>query len=301
MSTDTTTRPRGGWGEVLLTALAPVIWGTTYIVTTELLPPGKPFTAALLRVLPAGLLLVAWTRCRPGPSALLKLLALGALNITVFQALLFVAAYRLPGGLAAVLGAIQPLIVMALIWAFDSRKPRIFAVLAASMGIVGMVMLLLAPGARWDAIGVLAALAGAVCMAVGTWLIQRWRLPMPVLALTGWQLLLGGLLLLPLVLAGEGWPAAMTPRHLLGYGYLCLFGAVISYALWFRGLTRLSPVAVASLGLLSPLSAVLIGWIWLGEAMRGWSMLGMVTVLASVIAVQRAMRDLRLPATEPQR
>ena len=85
--------------------LGPVIWGSTYIVTTELLPPDRPFTAALLRTLPAGLLLVLW--CRRWPAwgnwvGWRRLLVLAALNIGVFQALLFVAAYRLPGGVAAV-------------------------------------------------------------------------------------------------------------------------------------------------------------------------------------------------------
>ncbi|HQU87532.1 MAG TPA: hypothetical protein PLC58_03010, partial [Denitromonas sp.] len=52
-----TTQIHSPWADALLTALAPIIWGTTYIVTTELLPPDRPLTAALLRVLPAGLLL----------------------------------------------------------------------------------------------------------------------------------------------------------------------------------------------------------------------------------------------------
>lgn len=204
-----------------------------------------------------------------------------------------VAAYRLPGGLAAVLGAVQPLLVMVLIWWFDGRRPRLLAVIAATFGVLGMAMLLLAPDTRWDSIGVLAALAGAVSMSFGTWLTRRWDLPMPVLALTGWQLLLGGLMLLPLALAVEGRPPPLSTGNLLGYGYLCLFGAVVSYGLWFRGLARLSPVAVTSLGLLSPVTAVLIGWVWLGEAMRGWSLLGLVAVLASVLVVQRVMQGRR--------
>ena len=53
------------WLDALTTALGPVIWGSTYIVTTELLPPDRPFTAALLRTLPAGLLLVLWCRRWP--------------------------------------------------------------------------------------------------------------------------------------------------------------------------------------------------------------------------------------------
>ena len=94
--------PTPGLLDVLLTALAPLIWGSTYIVTTELLPPDRPFTAAVLRALPAGLLLVLWCRRWPAAHSWPRLLVLAALNIGVFQALLFVAAYRLPGGVAAV-------------------------------------------------------------------------------------------------------------------------------------------------------------------------------------------------------
>src|SRR3546814_1764969 len=53
-------------GDILLTALAPIIWGSTYIVTSELLPPDRPFTAAFIRVFPAGLLLVLLIRRWPG-------------------------------------------------------------------------------------------------------------------------------------------------------------------------------------------------------------------------------------------
>ena len=112
------------WSDVLLTALAPAIWGSTYIVTTQLLPPDRPFTAALLRVLPAGLLLILAGRHLPRRGEWGRLLVLSALNIGVFQALLFVAAYRLPGGLAAVLGATQPLLVMGLAWGWTAAARR---------------------------------------------------------------------------------------------------------------------------------------------------------------------------------
>ena len=92
------------WRDILITAIAPVIWGSTYIVTSEFLPPDRPFTAALIRVLPAGILLILFTRQFPSSKDFWKLIVLSALNIGLFQALLFVAAYRLPGGLAAVLG-----------------------------------------------------------------------------------------------------------------------------------------------------------------------------------------------------
>lgn len=104
------------WRDVTLTALAPTIRGSTYLVTSEWLPPDRPFTAALLRVLPAGVPLILFTRHFPVQTDRWRLCVLAALNIGVFQTLLFVAAYRLPGGLAAVLGAIQPLLVMLGAW-----------------------------------------------------------------------------------------------------------------------------------------------------------------------------------------
>ena len=274
--------------QLLLTAIAPLIWGTTYLVTSEWLPPGRPFTAAALRCLPAGLLLLLCFRQWPqrkdwGPLALLS-----ALNIGAFQALLFVAAYRLPGGVAAVVGAIQPLLVMAMAWALDGRRPRSLALAAGTGGVLSMAALLLAPGAAWDVVGVSAALAGAACMAAGTFLARRWRIALPVLPLTGWQLLLGGLMLLPWALWLDPALTQLSASQAGAYLYLSLVGTLLSYALWFRGLRVLPAVSVASLGLLSPLCAVLLGWLWLDQGLSPIGALGFLGVLISIALVQRS-------------
>ena len=279
---------RPAWGDILLTALAPLIWGSTYIVTSELLPPDRPFTAALIRVLPAGLLLLLLMRRLPARRDCGRVLILSALNIGVFQALLFVAAYRLPGGLAAVVGAIQPLLVMGLAWGVEGRRPARLALLASVLGVLGMGVLLLSPRTVWEPVGIAAALGGTACMAAGTYLTRRWKPDLPVLALTGWQLLLGGLMLAPVAWLADVPLPPLSLQQVLAYAYLCLAGALLAYALWFRGIARLSPVAVSSLGLLSPLMAVVLGWALLGQAMTGWSMLGLLLVLASVLAVQWA-------------
>ena len=287
------------WMDALTTAVGPMIWGSTYIVTTELLPPDRPFTAALLRTLPAGLLLVLW--CRRWPAwgdwtGWWRLLVLAALNIGVFQALLFVAAYRLPGGVAAVVGAIGPLVVMGLAWALDHRRPPAMALAAGALGVLGMAALLLSPGARWDMVGVAAALVGTLCMAAGTFWSRRWRSDLPVLAFTGWQLLAGGIMLAPVAWVVDPPLPVLTATHVAGYLYLSLVGALLSYALWFRGVARLPSVAVSSLLLLSPVTAVVLGWALLGQAMRGLSLVGMLVVLASVLAVQWAMSRPTTPA-----
>lgn len=270
----------------MLTALAPAIWGSTYIVTSQALPPDRPFTAALIRTLPAGLLLLLMTRQAPARGHWVRLLVLGALNIGLFQALLFVAAYRLPGGLAAVLGAIQPLVVMALAWLVDGKLPARTALWASVAGVLGMAVLLISPQTVFEPVGIAAALLGAGCMAAGVWLTRRWRLDLPVLALTGWQLLAGGLMLAPVAWLADAPLPTLTAPQLAAYAYLSLAGALLAYVLWFRGIARLPTVAVASLGLLSPLTAVVLGWALLGQSMTGTALAGLATVLASVFTVQ---------------
>ncbi|QEI05392.1 EamA family transporter [Pigmentiphaga aceris] len=274
------------WRDILLTALAPAIWGSTYIVTSEILPPDRPFTAALIRTLPAGLLLLMFTRRMPAGQDWWRVLVLGALNIGVFQALLFVAAYRLPGGLAAVLGAIQPLLVMVLAWAVDHRAPAQTTLWSAVAGVAGMAILLLSPQTTFEPIGVAAALIGAACMATGVWLTRRWKIDLPVLPLTGWQLLMGGAMLAPVAWLVDAPLPTLSLSQWAAYAYLCLAGALLAYALWFRGVARLPIVAVASLGLLSPLSAVLLGWVLLSQSITGTALVGLVIVLVSVFAVQ---------------
>jgi probable blue pigment (indigoidine) exporter len=276
-------------GILLLTAIAPTLWGTTYIVTTELLPPDRPFTAAFLRLFPAGIILLLISRAMPQANEWKSIVILSILNFAIFHVCLFIAAYRLPGGLAAVVGAIQPLLMMAIIGWAEHKKPAPIALVASIFGVAGMAALLLSPNSVWDAIGIGAALFGALLMTCGTYLSKRWRTNLPLLAFTGWQLLIAGFVLAPLAWLLDPPIVTLTTKNLMGYGYLTIFGTCLAYVLWFNGLSKLSPVALSSLGLLSPIAAVIIGWIVLNQSITGFAFLGLVTVLVSVLCVQWAL------------
>lgn len=276
--------------DLLLTATAPAIWGSTYVVTTLMLPQGYPLTVAMLRALPAGLLLLLAVRQIPHGIWWLRSAILGALNFSIFWALLFVAAYRLPGGVAATLGAIQPLIVILLARALLGTPVRGLAVLAALAGIGGVALLVLGPKAALDPVGVAAGLASAASMALGTVLSRRWQPPVSALAFTSWQLTAGGALLLPVALLAEPALPPVTTLNVLGIAYLGLVGAALTYVIWFRGLARLEPAVVSSLGFLSPVSAVLLGWALLDQRLSAAQMAGMVIVVGSVWLSQRVQR-----------
>ncbi|NSX03026.1 EamA family transporter [Cupriavidus gilardii] len=287
--------------DLLLTGLAPAIWGSTYVVTTGLLPDGYPLTVAMLRALPAGLLLLLWVRQLPQRGWWLRVFVLGALNFSVFWAMLFVAAYRLPGGVAATLGAVQPLIVILFSRLLLGSAIRPAAVIAAIGGMVGVALLVLTPKAALDVAGVAAGLLGAASMALGTVLTRRWQPPVSALTFTAWQLVAGGILLLPVALWIEPPLGQVTQANVLGFLYLGLIGAALTYVLWFRGIARLEPSVVASLGFLSPLSAVLLGWGLLDQWLSAPQLAGMVLVLASMWLSQRAaaIRTVAAPLQPP--
>jgi len=276
--------------DLLLTAIAPAIWGSTYIVTTEFLPAGYPLTVAMLRALPAGLLLLLLVRQLPQGIWWARVLVLGALNFSVFWWLLFVAAYRLPGGVAATVGAIQPLIVILLARALLGSPIRPLAIMAAVAGMAGVALLILTPNAALDPVGIAAGFAGAVSMAAGTVLSRRWQPPVTPLTFTAWQLTAGGLLLLPIALLQEPSLPSLTTANLLGLAWLGLIGAALTYILWFRGIAKLEPSVVSPLGFLSPMSAVMLGWSVLGQSLSAAQIFGMIVVLGSVWLSQRAQQ-----------
>ena len=276
--------------DLALTALAPAIWGSTYVVTTQLLPPDHPLWVALLRALPAGLLLLLIVRHLPHGIWWGRVFILGALNFSIFWALLFVSAYRLPGGVAATVGAIQPLIVIGLERFFFKAPVRGLSICVGLIGIAGVALLVLTPQAALDPIGIAAGLGGALSMAAGTVFSRYWRPPVSALTFTAWQLTAGGLLLVPLALLFEPGLPPPTGRNLLGFAYLGLIGAALTYILWFRGLARLNPSIVAPLGFLSPLMAVLLGWNLLGQTLTPAQLAGVAVVLGSVWLNQRVNR-----------
>ena len=271
---------------IAITALAPLSWGTTYLVTSELLPAGRPLLAAVLRAMPAGLLLLALTRTLPRGAWWWKAPILGGLNIGVFFALLFVAAYRLPGGVAATIGAVQPLIVAVLASRLVGEALTFRRVLAGAAGMAGVALLVLQATGRLNVIGVGAALGGAAAMAVGTVLSKRWGHPASALAVTSWQLVSGGVLLIPVLLSVEGLPTQpLSSRNVAGFAYLALIGTALAYTLWFRGIQLLPVGSVAFLGLLSPVVAVLAGWVFLAQTLSWGQILGTVTILISLTCV----------------
>ena len=274
------------WGTAAATALAPLAWGTTYVTVTELLPAGRPLLVAALRVAPAGvaLVLVGLVRHRwwPARDQVPALLGLALCNFGLFFPLLIVAVYRLPGGVAAAVGGIQPLLVSLLTALAGGGRPRRIDVAVGIVAAAGVALVVVRPGAGIDPVGVLAALGANVSFAIGVVATRRIAPPPHRLAATGWQLLAAAVALVPLALVVEGAPPPLDLRALGGFAYLSLAATGVAFALWFRGITRLPSAAPPLLGLLAPLTGATAGWLLLGEDLSGPQVLGFALTIAAV-------------------
>lgn len=280
----------------LLTLLAPVAWGTTYVTVTELLPAGRPMLVAAIRVLPAGLLLLLLGRRRSpwrprgrewGHAGLLALC-----NFGLFFPLLFGAVYRLPGGVAAAAGGIQPILVALFSWLVVGRRPRLHELVVGAIAAIGVALVVVRPGAGLDVTGVAMALGANVSFAFGVVLTKRFPTPPNRLVATGWQLSMAGVLLALVAFAAEGAPPTLTGSNLVGFAYLAIVATAIAYVLWFDGIRSLPAIAPPLLGLAAPITGAVLGWIVLDQSLSPVQLLGFAITIGAIA------RGATLPAVD---
>lgn len=283
-----------------VSALTPLIFGTTYLLTINFLPPDRPLLAALMRSLPTGLVLVVGSRL-PDRLWLERFLVMSVLWASAVFPLLFYAAYHLPGGVAAVINSLGPICVMILAVPVLGTAIRGLQLVAGVLGCVGVALLVLRSNAKLDVLGILAMVAVVIMMALGTVLMKRWGNPpgMGPIRVTGWTFLLAGITLLPFTLAFEGLPRSVTPTQVGGLVYLVVISGIFAYALWFWAIGQLSAASVTFLGLLNPIAAALLGWWVLDQRLNLVQLLGAALVLISVVLGQQRRRPAPRPSGEP--
>ena len=267
---------------MLVTAIAPIAWGSSYVVTRQLLPAESPLWGGLLRAIPAGLILLLISRRLPRGSWWWRSLLLGALNVGGFFVLIYIAGQRLPSSLAATLMSTSALVMMLLAWAMLRQRPRVVAVVGALVGLVGVAIMLGLGGGPVDLWGVAVSLGAMVASSFGYILTAKWGSDIPALTMSSWQLVGGSLLLIPVAILVEGPPPALTPSSALGFAYLTVIATAVAYVAWFTGLRRLPAGVVGVVGLLNPVTGVALGVAIAGEAFGLPQGIGLALVLGGI-------------------
>jgi probable blue pigment (indigoidine) exporter len=273
-------------------ALAPVLWGTTYYVTRHALPADSPLWGGVLRALPAGLLLLVLARRLPRGAWWWRSAVLGTLTTGAFFALVYLAAQLLPTSIASTVMAVGPVVMMLAAWVLLGQGPRLRAVVGGVLGVVGVAVMLLGGGSdgALDGRGVLASVAAMLLSSVGYVLASRWQGEVDVLPLTAWQLVAGSLVLIPVAVAVEGAPPALDGTALAAFAYVSLVATALANVAWYAALQHLGPSTTGLVGLLNPVTGVLLGTVVAAETLSGRQVVGIVVVLGAMVLGATARR-----------
>ncbi|MFT4028300.1 MAG: EamA family transporter [Protaetiibacter sp.] len=282
------------WRAALVTAIAPVAWGATYFVTQHTLPADSPIWGSALRALPAGIVLLLVARARPHGSEWARTAVLGVLNVGGFFLLLYIAAQLLPTSVASSIMAASPLVLAAFAWALLGQRPAARVLAGAAIGILGVLLLVAGGIGAIDGLGVAASATGLVSSSLGYVLTRRWGdTAKPVMA-SAWQLLFGGGMLLLVALIVEGAPPAFDGTGWAGLAFVTLIGTATANVAWFHGLQHLSAGVVGVIGLLNPVTGVLLGVLAGGESLAAPQLLGILLVLGGILLGQLPARRMRM-------
>lgn len=276
------------WRIPLTTAIAPIIWGSTYYLTRNFLPPEYPLTAAAIRALPAGLILLAITRKLPHGIWWIRTLTISTLTISGFFILVYISGSKLPSSIASMIMALSPIATMAMAHLLLKEKITPRTISGGILGLLGVFTLLGGTTGHLDLIGLLAAGAGMISSALGFVLTRRWKPPVNATTFTAWQLTIGGMTTAPIALLTEGIMPTPSMSTTAAFAYIVFFASILAYICWFTGVTRLPASTVSIIGLFNPLTGCILGVLLAGETLTPTQMLGSLVILTGIYAGVRA-------------
>ncbi len=283
----------------IFAAAATILWGFTYIITTTMLPQNPIFIGAM-RGLCGSLPLLLFVRELPPREWWLRLFILGTLNSGLFFGLLFVAAIRLPGGVAATFQALGPLFMVLLAWPMLGAIPAATKVGAVLVGAIGVAMVVLKSNAGIDMIGVIAALGSAFSVALGGILVHKWGRPKSLIGFTAWQLLIAGFELGVVAFVMSDIPESVTAVNVAGFAILAIFITALAFAAWFKAIEGAGAAHVAPFFLLTPITAFILDAVFRGFVPNAVQTAGVILVIASLLYSQHVDRRGFRPAHHVQ-
>ena len=271
------------WRLVAITSVAPIAWGATYVVTRHLLPPDAPLWGAALRALPAGLLLWALARRRPRGQWWWRAPLLGLLNFGAFFVLVYLAAQLLPSSIAASIMALAPLALAGIAWPLLAQRPTARWAAGAVLGIAGVLLVVDLGAGSVSPTGVAASVIALLASSLGAILTTRWRDDTPLLATTAWQLTAGGIALVVAAGIVEGPPPHVDATGIAAYAGIAVVATALAFVCWFTGLRHLPAGTVGIIGLLNPVTGVVLGVVIGGESLAALQAVGIALVLLSLV------------------
>lgn len=299
---DQAVHPVGSHARLSLSVLAAfagiyIIWGTTYLAIAFAVHTMPPFISGVARFALAGILMYVWLRARnprPFEGVNIPMMAVtGVLLSGIGNGLVLWAQQGIPSGIAALIVASVPMLVLIFDWAFFSKraptKQALFGIAVAVAGVATIVMHTRTLSGNAQPMYVLAMLVATTGWSIGTLVQKRAATRDNVLSFTCGQMLFGAAFQLLLSLVTGEWsrfdPGAISWQGVVAIAYLVVFGSIVGLNCYLWLLTRVAAPKVATYALVNPVVALVLGAAVLGERLTLLTMVAAGLVLVGVALI----------------
>jgi drug/metabolite transporter (DMT)-like permease len=295
-------------GSLLLLLGLAVCWGYNWVVMKIGLEDSGPVIFAAIRCLGGGIILAlvllalrrSFKIVEPG-----TVVIIGLLQTAAAQGLIAMALHGGQAGKSAVLNYTLPVWVMILGFLFLKERPRAMQWLATLVAFTGVMVMTFLNGTAVSLAPIFLALSASICWGAGTVVTQalmrrhNGRIGagrIDTLALTAWQLFIGGVVLTVLAFIVPEAPLHWTTSLILALIYNVGPASAVAFLLWFMLQQRIEANVLSLIVLIVPLVGIAAGWLQLGERPSTPDAIGMALILTGIAVMVLSQRR-KLPAT----
>jgi drug/metabolite transporter (DMT)-like permease len=279
------------WALLLLLS---VLWGGSFFFNGLILREVPPFTAVFLRVFVAALMLLPLLRIYGiglprGVAGWMPFFAIGLFNNVLPFSLIVSGQTYLPSGLASILNATTPLFTVMVMVAAGEEVLQARRVAGVIAGLIGVVILHgdtfgLETG---QSIGILLCLAGAFSYGLAALVARRLPSTSQPLGTATFQMVASAAMMLPVAaLYDRPWhlpiPGARTWLAVIG---LAVLSTALAYIVFFQILRRSGASNVMLVTLLIPVTAILLGYLLLGEPISLREIVGAAVIGSALLLI----------------
>ena len=274
-----------------------ILWGTTYLALRVGVTQFPPFLFSMIRFLMAGPILIGIMlllgKRIPSRNIMKDQAVGGLLMCTLGVSVVGWAEVNVSSGLAAIICSMIPSwIIVVNLFMNKEERPTFMILLGFLIGLMGILLIfrenlvqLYKPAYLKSIIAIFFA---NLCWAIGTVLMKKRSGGSDPFMNAGWQMLFGGLFLIPLSLLLDDYSSIKwTTEIAFSLSYLMLIGSVAAYACYFYAIKKLPMTIVSLYAYINPIIAVLLGWVVLDEKLNARILTAIVITLLGIYIVNK--------------
>ena len=279
------------WGLLILLS---ILWGGAYFFAGVAVRELPPLTVVLVRVSLAAITLLPffWFAGHHLPktaSDWLPFFGMGLFNNVIPFGLIFAGQTQITVGLSSIINAMTPLFTVLVMAGFQQERLTANRVIGVLLGVLGVAVLrgIDGPVDASQTLGIILCLGAALSYGFAALWGRKFLVGVPPMKSATCQLMCSTLIMLVIVsLIDQPWKLDFPSLNVIGaMVMLAVFGTAVAYIIFFKILVRAGPSNVMLVTLLIPVTALILGSVFLSETIQLKEIAGALTIGAGLVFI----------------